>query len=728
MKKNILIGGGILWLLLVSFVTAQEEYVQLVDEAQEEMLGQVSTPEILVEDVAEQIPESYEAAIKEVEKNTFLPTLLEESSEPLVEESASSSSSSTLEYQVSDSNTEKNTVRFLIRNGEAILYQGDVEVPAGGSVLEVTDMEGNARSIASNSVLSLLLKADDLSENFSLSKLQYYDSFGSFYLKCIQIQSDELCDNWQYVVDGVSPWTGIDATILEGGEVVGIYFGSSYQVLFSTDIYTVGVPFTAVAQQYEYQTNTWLPRTNVSLGVTMTNPLDIWTPLELLVEKVKEDGSATFTIATSGDYMIGIQEDYYYPSYPIFVGTSTPVSTSTSSGGGSGGGSSKNEFDFDKAYQFLKGVQSSDGSFGNSELYSDWVAVSFGALEKSDSALISYLKSKSNIKNSVTDNQRRVMALLALGKNPYDFEGKDYVSAIVKEFDGTQIGEKNLVNDDIFGLIVLREVGYIQEDLEIEKTISFVLGKQNSNGSWENSVDMTSAAIQALDSFRDVSGVSSAISKAKTYLKGTQQTDGGWGNVYATAWALQAMNVLSESWEKDGNSPEEYLIKYQQADGGLLSSDETERNRIWATSYAIPALLGRSWDEVLESVSKPNTQESVGGGGASSTNTATTTPEVDNSSEEETVGEILGISTTTPALLSKELVRTSTESNEYSQENIQKETAQEVPQTLDSNQEAEADSQVASVQSITWLNEWWGYVLAGVVALLSAWGLSRKFL
>jgi hypothetical protein len=82
--------------------------------------------------------------------------------------------------------------------------------------------------------------------------------------------------------------------------------------------------------------------------------------------------------------------------------------------------------------------------------------------------------------------------------------------------------------------------------------------------------------------------------------------------VYATSWALQAMNALNESWSKNNNSPEDYLANEQQADGGVLNSSSSQNDRIWATSYAIPAVLGKSWNDILRSVSKPKEEISSG--------------------------------------------------------------------------------------------------------------------
>jgi hypothetical protein len=144
------------------------------------------------------------------------------------------------------------------------------------------------------------------------------------------------------------------------------------------------------------------------------------------------------------------------------------------------------------------------------------------------------------------------------------------------------------------------KAGYQPFDTEIAKTITFILRSQESNGSF-GSVDMTAAAIQALALVSGVEGVSSSLRKARAYLQEQQKDSGGFGNVYATSWAMQAIATLGESqvsWIKGVNTPGDYLYSQQAEDGGVEKGD-MNNNRIWATAYAIPAALGKSWGSVL---------------------------------------------------------------------------------------------------------------------------------
>ncbi|MEK6946820.1 MAG: hypothetical protein AABX32_04400, partial [Nanoarchaeota archaeon] len=135
------------------------------------------------------------------------------------------------------------------------------------------------------------------------------------------------------------------------------------------------------------------------------------------------------------------------------------------------------------------------------------------------------------------------------------------------------------------------------------------------DGSFEESVDLTAAAVQAFSPFRDINGVSDALLKTSTYLQNSQKSDGGFGNIFSSSWAIQAMNALGASWTSGGKTTEDYLGAEQSLDGAALPSlDNTlqyRQNRIWATSYAIPAALGKDWGDIMQSVLKPENKNNT---------------------------------------------------------------------------------------------------------------------
>ena len=260
-------------------------------------------------------------------------------------------------------------------------------------------------------------------------------------------------------------------------------------------------------------------------------------------------------------------------------------------------------FSIPEAVKFLYLNQKENGSFGV-DLYTDWVAVGLAKVENGSDVLknklTDYLKNYEFKSDIVTDNERHAMAMIALGINPYIGTRTNYIKKIVDSFDGNQIGDKTFYNDDIFSLIVLFKVGYTEKDEMIQKIISNIILNQANDGSW-GSIDMTSAGIQALNNFKNFQGVSESISKAEIYLKNKQKEDGGFGDVFSTSWAIQAMS-LNNSNKDIIEKAISYLLDSQKEDGGL---DQTEKeNRIWATAYAIPAVLKLSWNDILNSFPK----------------------------------------------------------------------------------------------------------------------------
>ncbi|MEK7114183.1 MAG: hypothetical protein AAB850_01390, partial [Patescibacteria group bacterium] len=220
-------------------------------------------------------------------------------------------------------------------------------------------------------------------------------------------------------------------------------------------------------------------------------------------------------------------------------------------GGGGGGGIPNSQLNVANALAYLASKQHEDGSFG-SPLLSDWVALAFAAADPGDAKvkLREYARTATPTLSSVTDYERHAMALEALGINPYSGTLVDYIAPIVRAFDGTQVGDASLDNDDIFALFPLLSAGYSANDPIIQKTTAFILSRQGQNGSWDKSVDMTAAAIQALVPVRMLPDVSLALIRAEGYLRKEQPDEAVPGNSFSTSWVRQAISALS--WTPSG--------------------------------------------------------------------------------------------------------------------------------------------------------------------------------
>lgn len=484
---------------------------------------------------------------------------------------------------------------ILIRNGDSVVYTGEIDLPTEGTV-DIADNLGVIHLVNSRSVLGVLYALDQASDSFSLSNLQYYDSFSSFYIKCITPSgASELCDSWQYVVGGFSPWTSVDSTLVTGGESIALYFGNPYRVSLTSTNITTADTITAKSESYNYTDNTWSVRTGVIIGVTVPNPNDQWNPTVVATYPVDANGEAVISFTTEGTYTIGVSEDYYFPYYIVTV-------NKPSSGGG--GGVTPTSISLSQAISFLSVNQKPNGSFGDM-LYTDWAAIAIAGAgsqaQNLKTKIFDYFKNSSYQSSTLTDNERHAMALMSLGINPYSDTGIDYIKKITNSFDGIQFGDLSLYNDDVFAIVVLSKAGFTSNDEIIKNDIDFIISKQQGDGSW-GSVDMTGAAIQALRQFQDISGVTQSISLAESYLKSYQDGAGGFGNSSSTSWAMQGMYPNS-SLNSNMTNADKYLALLQDKDGGL-DAQATLESRIWSTSYAIPATLRLSWTSILQSFQK----------------------------------------------------------------------------------------------------------------------------
>lgn len=520
-------------------------------------------------------------------------------------------------------------VNLTIRDGSIIVFSGVVPLAPAGTV-SLNDVDGTPHDLDANSVLSIMHDADILSDNFSISNLTYFSSFGSLYLKCITDIVGESCDNWQYVVDGSYPSVGMDQNILSGGENVYLYFGPQNKITLNANSIKTSDTFTVKAEAYDYENNTWLGRTGITIGLTQPNLNDPFSPTEIMTSQVDDNGIANFSSIPEGTYDVGVKEDFYFPTERL-TATSLPPPKSRKRGSRSntpsttglvlGETDNKITFDKDKALAYLSSIQNGNGSFGE-DIYTDWTTLAFAPEESYQTEAIKLVKYLSTNKTSgtlLTDFERRVMALMALGLNPYNTLGMNYISNIVSKFDGKQFGDAVEDNDDIFALIVLQNAGYGIDEKMIADDVSFVISRQKPNGSWNESIDMTGAGMQALSPFvnnehADTKNtktieIEKSLEKAKEFLKKSQKEDGGWGNVSSTAWAMGGILALSEKpedWQKDHNTPHDYLAINQDTDGGI--KNENIKNKIWETAYALTALSGKTWNQIMQKFSKPENE------------------------------------------------------------------------------------------------------------------------
>ncbi|TET74054.1 MAG: hypothetical protein E3J42_06015, partial [Dehalococcoidia bacterium] len=275
------------------------------------------------------------------------------------------------------------------------------------------------------------------------------------------------------------------------------------------------------------------------------------------------------------------------------------------------------------ALNYLRGEQGADGCIGDFAT-SAWVTMAIAAAGEdphdwkgNGTSIVNYLAASAGSTASVTDYARMALAVVAAGEDPTDFGGMDFVSLLEAAYDGTQIGDTALLNDDFWGMMALIAAGKNQSSEIITNTTDFIKANQNIDGGWSwgvgqtSDVDDTAAAIMALIAAGESQG-STAILSGLAYIKSTQMDNGGfesWGatNSGTDSWGIASIVAVGQdptgtNWQSgNGTDPVDDLLSFQNPDGSFNWQLGTPSNVALFTAYAIPALLGEPYPvKVLE--------------------------------------------------------------------------------------------------------------------------------
>jgi hypothetical protein len=468
-------------------------------------------------------------------------------------------------YIFSDSNTPVN-IKIGVYANDQILFKGDLQVTA-------CDESTKNPVKTLNAICAINQLA--LAQNWTIQKTEY--DFGTT-IDAVQTFAPDYANNkfWLYFINKEPGASALNKYILNDGDNLEFTYGTNLIKISSPTTITPGQSSTLEATYFDM--NAWV-----------RNPLNDVIFVINNIETPSADGKFQITWEPNKTYSISVKKNGFVTSDSIsLVSGELP------------GGNTETNFNLKSAIDFLK----SKLNGGNlTSMVTDWVLLSAGTY-KDDTEFLTKAKEVAGKDlsglNSATDVERKAMAEMALGIKPW--EGKtDLIKSLLNYFDGQQFGSKDIINDDVFALMVLNKSGFSKNEDEIKNTIKEILSFQKENGSWD-SVDMTSASIQALSLFNDQNEVKTALSKAKQNLKDTQRSNGSFGNPFATTWAVQAIKALGENpkdWIKDGKSPIDYLVSIQNADGGENYENGSEEDRVWLTAYTIPAIMNKTWPEII---------------------------------------------------------------------------------------------------------------------------------
>lgn len=153
---------------------------------------------------------------------------------------------------------------------------------------------------------------------------------------------------------------------------------------------------------------------------------------------------------------------------------------------------------------------------------------------------------------TVTDNERIILALTAIGKDPANVGGENLLKALQdKDIMKVTDTSNTDINGLVMGLLALNSRNYTSDTSWL---VQAVLAQQNEDGSWSASadtksvgdVDMTAMALQALAPYYKDGGnetVNTAVEKALNWLSGKYQS--GYDSSESCAQVVIALSALN---------------------------------------------------------------------------------------------------------------------------------------------------------------------------------------
>lgn len=162
---------------------------------------------------------------------------------------------------------------------------------------------------------------------------------------------------------------------------------------------------------------------------------------------------------------------------------------------------------------------------------------------------------------TVTDNERIILALTAIGKDPANVGGKNLLAALQDRniMQVTNTSDTD-INGLVFGLLALNSGNYTQDSYWL---VQAILTQQNEDGSWSSSadtkpvgdVDMTAMALQALAPYcneGDDTTVNAAVDKALQWLS-AKYKDKGYTSAESCAQVVVALSALQLNANSDSS-------------------------------------------------------------------------------------------------------------------------------------------------------------------------------
>lgn len=328
--------------------------------------------------------------------------------------------------------------------------------------------------------------------------------------------------------------------------------------------------------------------------------------------------NGTFPDYSAGNYTLK-NGDVVRWQYTKNLGEDLGGSTIPGDGPGTSPGTdpSTNEPSIDNAAKWINAKR----DFSTYETFNDWDALALARSNNKVSeayyhSLTNYVKEKKGELRLVTDYERIALAVAAIGRDPKNIAGYNFIEKIYNNTRMTNQG----TNGVIFALLALDSKKYEVPENALwtrEKLVNWLLEQQKEDGSIPlasgsaGDVDITAMALQALSNYQDVKEVQLATEKALTWLSKQQRASGGFesaGSVNSESIsqviiALSSLGIQADDkrFSKENGNLRTALISFVNPDGGIAHTQNSESDYL-ATQQGLLAFI--AMDRLIEGKNK----------------------------------------------------------------------------------------------------------------------------
>ena len=221
----------------------------------------------------------------------------------------------------------------------------------------------------------------------------------------------------------------------------------------------------------------------------------------------------------------------------------------------------------------------------------EWSIMAYAAMGQSVGQ--SYLAQPLN-SSVATDYEKRILAITAQGGNPSTISSENFVSKLETMFDGSQIGDPGLLNDDIFGILALKSAGI--SDNVVNSSRQFILAHENSDDGWGYATGVGSDSNTTAMAVSALAITGGAPSSAISFMISSQTSSGGYSyspgdsaDGASTAWVISGLLTAGQSVPDTAKS---FLESLQLSNGSFKWQADDAAGSALITAYAVIALSG----------------------------------------------------------------------------------------------------------------------------------------